>query len=264
MKAPGTENITTFLPLNSSAVSTSSMPFSPRRFSFTDGIESPILMVMGRRLLDSDGRPRDRPAAFGCGAGREAARSLAALARPRHGLQHRIRGQELGQRDALGRAGAVDRVERDAVAPETLQIGGDRRVRPGSSRPASAARRRPGAPRPRPRCSTRALLAWQVMHQSAVTSTSTTSPAATRRSISARSKAVQAIVAGAGRGVRRRVEPSGQDEGAQGQHHGRRRRWRASGPPSSRRRPHRNAAHRHHQRADQPGRDRRGLDREAR
>ena len=46
VKAPGTANSTTFLPLNSSSVVISAMPSLPRYLNFADGTLSPTLMVI--------------------------------------------------------------------------------------------------------------------------------------------------------------------------------------------------------------------------
>src|ERR1700690_2238254 len=57
VKAPGTANSTTFLPLNISSVATSFGPSAVAIISFIDGIASPTLIVMVFSLPE-----RDRPA----------------------------------------------------------------------------------------------------------------------------------------------------------------------------------------------------------
>src|SRR5690606_24445705 len=139
VKAPGRAKTTTFLPPNSSSVETSLMPSAVFILSFVLGILSPTLIVMGASLRPSGLRNRPRPepghgrrdSATDIGRRRSAAKTphhrisplrgpLGETRRCRLGerRQHLLDAQQLRERPPLGRGGAIDDVERNAVAAE--------------------------------------------------------------------------------------------------------------------------------------------------
>src|SRR5271156_2655836 len=131
--APGSANTATFLPLNSSSVEMSFGPSADICFSFADGTLSPTLTVIALSFSINSAVPLSRPAIRRCeGPSLFGQRTQLGVRRAgaRDRVEHRLGGQQLGQRDAGGRARAVDRIERNAIAAERGEIIGDRRIGP--------------------------------------------------------------------------------------------------------------------------------------